>query len=395
MTAIFPTGRARRILATVGAAAWVLVPAARAASDPAPSAPTAETALLRSIPNWSLSTTLNTAAGYKDNVLLSTANPSGSGFVRGEAEAMLLRLPERGWDGYAFLDVTEVRYFSARDTNHERSIFLTTEVRWQASPAIRVGVQSLAYLEDQVFDVSVTDAELSSALLKVTGVTLTPAVRWATDQGWWAEASGVARKEDYADHADDSEEGEGGVRLGRDRLGRFDLSAGLASRWRSYRHREQCTVAGRPRAGTHLKWRQRDATLNLAWSPDADRRWRGTLTALRQENRDNGSGYFDFNRDQLKMSVVWKREPWEVRCSASAGRYDFLVQQVGIGIAPEYRHRTETGLAAEITRRLTTAWSVNGSLESERALSNDDRSHYHVTTWYLGVQWDWDNLRLD
>ncbi len=347
------------------------------------------------IPTWSLSTSLSAAAGYRDNVLLSSSNPDGSGFLRGEAEVMLLSLPVRGWDGFMFFNVTETHFFSAQDTDHERSAIITSEAHWQAAAAVKVGGQVQLYHFDQVFDVSTTEATLDTAQLKVTGATLAPSVRWNFARNWWVEARAAGRKDSYASDVDDYREGEGSARLGRDGASGSVLSFAATRQWRSYDSREQYTAAGRPLAGTHLKFLKTGLSARYTLVPDAAKHWRFALTALVEENRDNGSGYFNFDRQQLTADLTWKGKDWEVRCSAGVAHYDFPVQQVGIGIAPENRQKKEYRLTVETTRRLTAAWSAVALFETERAFSNDDRSQFRVKTGYVGLQWSWDNLSLD
>jgi hypothetical protein len=319
----------------------------------------------------------------------------GSAFFRGEAEVMLLRLPEHGFDGYAFLDVSETRYFSADTTDHERSAFLTSEVRWQASEKLKLGLQAQGYHHDQVFDVSVSEAEINSALLKVTGATLSPSVRWGFSGDWWTEVRGTGRKDHYAENIDGYKEGEGSARIGRSWGYGSEWSVMGLRRWRAHDTRELYTAAGRPIAGSHLKVQQNEYAVNFNFVPDKKKSWRGTLTALREENRDNGSGYFDFTKQQLTAGLTWKNSVWELHGTASAAHYDFPVQKVGIGIAPENRHKNEYGLTVEATRRLTAAWSVVACYETERALSNDDRSRFRINTGYIGLKWSWDNLGLE
>jgi len=308
---------------------------------------------------------------------------------------MLLSLPQKGWDGFMFLDVTETHFFSAQETDHERSAIITSEVHWQAAPPVKVGLQAQLYHFDQVFDVSVTEATLDTAQLIVTGAKLTPSVRRNFSRAWWIETGASARKDNYESDADDYREGEGSARLGRDGAFGSVLSFAATRQWRSYDSREQYTAAGRPLAGTHLKFLKSGLSAQYALVPDAEKHWRFALTALWEQNRDNGSGYFDFDRQQLTTDLTWKRKAWELRFSASVAHYDFPVQQVGIGIAPENRQKKEYRLTVEATRRLTAAWSVLALFETERAVSNDDRSQFRVQTGYVGLQWSWDNLGLD
>jgi len=347
------------------------------------------------LPVWSVSTTTSASAGYRDNILLSPENPDGSLFLRGELDAMFLRLPERNWDGYIYLNLAETRYFSAEQTDHERTGFVTSELRWQSSDRLKLGVTGQGYHHDQVFDVSVDQALLDTAKMKVTGATLAPFVRWEFHPGWWTEVRGTGRKDHFADNIDGYTEGEGSLLMGHDWASGSALSLGAASRWRSHDSRVQFTAAGRPLTGALLKSQQEELSLKYTLIPHLKSKWRTSLSASQMKSRDNGSGYFDFTRKQVVASVNWKPVNWDVSLSTTYADYDFPVQLVGIGINPENRHKKETRFNLEATRRLTPTWSVIGGYEYERSTSNDDRSRFRINTAYVGFQWEWDNLGSD
>lgn len=347
------------------------------------------------IPNWSISTSLNAVVGYRDNVLLSPVNADGSGFIRGEADAMLLRVPTGNLDGYVYLNLLETRYFSADQTDHERSGFVTSEIRWQAGENLKFGLTGLAYHQDQVFDVSVTEVSLDTAQLKVTGATLAPFVRWNFSANWWLEARSTGRKDHFAENIDGYTQGEGSLGIGRKWESGSELSLTGERRWRSHDSREQYTGSGRPITGSLLKAQQNEFTVKYALVPDAKRQWKATFTATQEENRDNGTGYFDFNRRLFSAALSWKPAAWDVNLSAGFTDYDFPVQLVGIGIAPENRHKQEYRVTLEVTRRLTPALALLAGYETERAVSNDDRSRFRINTAYVGLQWTWDSLGSD
>lgn len=380
---IFKSKVALAVLFLAGSLDATEVPGAGAATEPA---------ALPELPDWMLTTKVGAAAGYRDNVLLSPANAVGSGFLRGEVEAMLLRVPVDGVDGYFFVNVIETRYFSAKQTDHERTAFLVSELRWQATETLKLNLLAQAYHHDQVFDVSTTEISLDTAVLKMTGANLAPGVRWNVTPDWWVEANAGGRRDSYDRDVDGYEEGEGRVRVGRTWGQGSGLSLGGARRWRSHNTREQFTPGGRPITGTLLKVRQSEVNARLEWVLDAAKHWRVTGSVLREENRDNGSGYFDFDRFQAAASLAWTRDPWDVRVSASAGEYEFPVQLVGIGITPESRRKEEWRTSVELARKLTASFDAFAFFETERSTSNDGRSQFRVSTGHVGVRWSWDQL---
>ena len=66
---------------------------AAAAPEPVKELDAQIAALLAAQPRWSVSASLDGAYGYRDNLLLSRADEERSGFVRGVAEVVLLRVP--------------------------------------------------------------------------------------------------------------------------------------------------------------------------------------------------------------------------------------------------------------------------------------------------------------
>jgi len=377
---------------------YILVTALLLANQVAAADPDAEALRkleqLLALPDWNVTTTLGAGAGYRDNLLLSPTQPAASGFARGNADVMLLRLPAGGFDGYAFFSAEETRYFSTAKTDHERAVFLLMEARWQPPAAWKFSLPVQAYHVDQVVDVSATEAVLDTAELKVTGFTAGPTARWNFTPGWWAEVKVSARKDHFADDVDGYLESEGLLRIGRDWKSGSGFRLAGTSGWRDHDSRPQYTLGGRPLAGTHLKFRQNEASAHLELVADEKKRWRTKLTAQVEQNRDNGSGYFDFNQRRFAAGLDWRQDPWAVEFTASMAYYNFPNQLVGIGITPETRHKNDYQAGLEVTRRLTPSLSLKASYEWERALSNDDRSRFRINTVYLGLQWSWDNLGM-
>lgn len=351
-----------------------------------------ELAALAQFPNWTMNASLSGAAGYRENVLLSSTNPVGSGFARGEVEAMLLRLPTGGLDGYLFLNAIETRYFSTTKTDHERTAFLVGEVRWQPVDSLKGSLQAQGYHQDQVFDVSTTETSLDTALLKMTGFTLTPALRWNFTPQWWLEAKAVARRDSFDRDLDGYDDGEARFRVGRTWGHGSEWSLEASRRWRAHDSREQFSAGGRPLTGTLLKARLTEFGTQLSWVVDAERHWRFTGALAREENRDNGSGYFDYDRDVIAAGLTWDCDPWEIQLGIGHSDYDFPVQLVGFGIAPEHRRKKETLATIEVTRHLTASLALFAFFEAERSTSNDARSQFQNNTGYAGIRWSWDQL---
>jgi len=304
---------------------------------------------------------------------------------------MALKVPVGAFDGYAYLDAAETRYLDGANTDHERTAILAAEARWQPGAGLRAAWTLQAYHQDQVLDVSVTEADLSVAQIRVTGLATGPEVRWSPGPVWFEVKAGV-RRDRYREDLDGYDDLEGGIAAGYLRDDGAELSATLLHRERDHDSRPQFTVAGRPLAGTRLGTRQTDLQVDWVQHLDAARRLRLSAMVARQWSRDNGSGYFDYDRDSARVSLAWKGGPWESDVTAEVSRHRFPTQFVGFGINPDIRRKDEARLAWTGTRRLTDRLACFLALEREQSRSNDDRSRFTVHTALAGVRWSWDSL---
>lgn len=346
---------------------------------------------LPELPTWTTTADLSLAAGYRDNLLLSPTRPDRSSLLRAEAEVMALKVPVGDFDGFAYLDLVETRYLDGRNTDHERTAIFAGEARWQPGPAFKGTWLLQAYHQDQVLDVSVTEADLSTAQLQVTGFATGPSARW-NFASFFVDAKVLTRRDTYRDDIDGYVDSEGAFATGYTWGHDSELSLGVARRLRDHDSRQQYTVSGRPIAGTRLKTRQSDANLTWTQNFDAAKKLRLTATLARQWSRDNGTGYFNYDRDTARARLTWKSDPWENEFGAEVNRYRFPVQFIGLGINPDVRRKNELRLSWELTRRLSDSLATFLYLEREQSRSNDDRSRFTVNTVYAGLRLSWDSL---
>lgn len=343
------------------------------------------------LPSWAVTVEAGFAAGYRDNLLLSPDNLDRSGLLRTELDVFALKIPIGRLDGFAYLNASEMRFLSGEHTDSERAVILFGEARWQASRDFKASWAVQAYRQKQVFDVSVTETELTTALLEVTGFATGPGLRW-TRSSFHLEAKALGRRDHYRGGIDGYDEGEGSLRAGWTRTGGAEFSAGILRRWRDHDTRTQFTSAGRPLTGTRLAMRQTEASAQWNQPLAPAKRARLELAVSRQWNRDNGSGYFDFDRDQARANLRWAPEKWQAEAGATYARYEFPVQLVGLGINPAHRRKREVHLHARLSRQVSERLALFAAAEHTRARSNDERSRFTVNTVYAGVRLTWDSL---
>lgn len=343
------------------------------------------------LPTWTTTVDLKTGAGYRRNLLLSPTGAENSSLVRAELEVLALKVPVGHFDGYAYATFTETRFLADASTDHERTAIVAGEARWQPPSAVKAGWSIQAYHQDQVFDVSLTEAELSTAQLKITGFATGPNVAIHAGPGR-LEARLIGRRDRYARELDGYDEGEGSLKLAfplGERLG-FALTG--SRRERHHDSRPQFTVSGRPISGSLLETTQSGYQADLVWTLDPESKRRLTATGGEQTSRDNGSGYFDYQRDFARLQFADRTDRWEYEITGEFNDYRFPSQFIGIGIDPELRRKSEVRLAAEVSRELTDRLAAFLAVEHERSTSNDDRSRFTTATYLVGLKLSWDSL---
>jgi hypothetical protein len=341
-------------------------------------------------PAWSTLVTASFAAGYRDNLLLSPTNPESSPLLRAQLDLMTLKVPVGNFDGFVYLNIAEDRYLSGERTDHERTIILAGEARWQRSDTFKAGWALQSYHMDQVLDVSVTETDLSTAQLQVTGFVTGPNIRWDFAPAF-LEAKATGRRDRYRSDVDGYFESEAFLRAGA-AFGRHEVGVSAARRMRDHDSRPQFTISGRPISGSILETRQMDAIADWTIHLGDDKKRRMVTSVGRQWNRDNGSGYFNFERDLARTRLYWKTGDWEHELGLEYNRYEFPGQFVGIGINPELRYKREIRGSWEVTRQLSRKLAAFLVVQREQSSSNDDRSRFTVQTIYAGVKTSWDSL---
>lgn len=347
-------------------------------------------AFLAALPKWNVSSAVAASYGFKDNLLLSFTAPERSPFVRSSAEFMLWRIPQDQFDFSFFGEVAATNYTAGKTVKDDAKVWLRSDPGYRVGETLTFSLPITGFYYDQVFDVSDTEVERLVAELKVTGVMVGPQIRWDFHPAWWIEAQGVAQRKRYDDHAYDADIGEGIVRVGWTRGGWLETYVSGAQRWRDFDTRSQFSAAGRELSGTALKISEREGEFGFEITWDESARWKTETRASVLEFRDNGSGYFNYREQRVAQELKWTAERWEVRVAGTAGRLDFDVQTVGIGINPPAQVRDEFLGELLVDRKLNERWTIFGRYTWERSRSNDPVASYTVNEGLLGMRWSWE-----
>jgi hypothetical protein len=373
-----------------GVGVWLTV--ARAQTPLAAPALTPEmTALAATLPAWSATASVETGFGYKDNLLLSHAGEEGSGFARGGVNAIAshLRLGER--TDYSFgLTAEGTRYFSNTSVDHEAKAFAVAKWRYHAEEKFKFTFDVQGYYQDQVFDVSDTDAQRIVAQLKVAGAIVGPTVRWAPVSWLWIEARAVGKRASYQDSDFNHDVGDGTLRVGWRPGARFELSLAGMERSRDYDSHPQYSVSGRALTGTHLKITEHETELRADVTWDAAGHWKTSTYGGSRDFHDNGSGYMNYRERKFAQEFDWAAGDWSVHAEGEAKHLLYDVQTVGLGLDPPRRVKEEFSAQLRVERKLNERWTIFAEYNWERNRCNDPIASYNMNEGLLGARWTWE-----
>jgi len=333
---------------------------------------------------WDTTARVTVGGGYRDNVLRTSVAPESSAFVASAADVSLIRLSERGSQWTFFLLGEDTRYFDSPSVPKEQVFSATAQFESPVRPGEWAG-GFLQYLyQNQILDVSETEAELRRVLVEAHNVMFRPHWQSELGPGWTVKLEGTMNRQIYVTDLDDFWEGAGRLSLAH-RYGRkSELSLGCQLRLRFYDTREQYDRQGTPLPGTSLVYWQHELGGQWRHYWDADRHWRTVTKASLLLNRDNGFGYFDYDRVQFSQQVRWSDRGWEATAQARMGWYRYAVQHIG----SELRERSYYALDLRLERRLGKYWLLYAAAEREWNISNDPLDEYEdwMATAGVGVE---------
>ncbi len=336
---------------------------------------------------WQPTAQVRASLGWRDNVLLSPFAPIERAFVRGEVEAMLWRPMHNRWEFLSFLNADVLRYFPPPvETGGEQQWSLHLEERWRAADSLRVSLKATGYQHDMVIDLSETEATRVVAPTRVRGGFITLVSRFTLPAGFTFEPLGRVKRTDYREFAGDYDESMAGARMEWRRGADLVLSAAVFEHHRRYAERVQYTAGGRALPRTRLRFEQRVGELKAGTGWQARGDWNVTGTVGWLENRDEASGYFDYDQKKARLELGWASGPWRVTFDGETQRMEYLIQTVGAGIAPPARITDDHEVSLRLERQLDERWTLFAEYRWERSRSNELEFSYRANSALAGVQ---------
>jgi hypothetical protein len=335
-------------------------------------------------------TSLHTGFGYKDNVTLASFQPKGSAFAENGLEFILARTAEGNTEFQAFLEGTDIRYFSTirDDNNHvtdkEQNAIVQTDLRQRIGADWKIGLVLEYIYQDQVLDSS--DQPNITASIPATSHTFTAhaPLRYELPKGCWLEAEGFLSRANYNAPIGDYWEGGQRLTLGKVYGSQSEITASYQFEIRPYDTDTEVDTTGTDIPGTHLRFYLH--RFDLAWKHnfDAARNWSLTTKFVYERNDSTGSEYFAYNRYQLLERLRIRHEPWELTTEARFGKTDYDVQSVDISTLDPRRH-LDASCSIRAERALTKWLKIFAIYQFERSLSNLKSEEYIANTGSAGV----------
>lgn len=336
---------------------------------------------------WFSTGRIGLSAGQRDNLLLSAFAPVDSWFGRVELEAMTLRSFGESWTVVGFLSGEVLRYVSPEpETKGEQQWMLHAEARFTPVSWLQLSLAPQGYYQDMVLDLSSTEAVREVAPLETMGFMSTASSKISLPWGFALTPTAQAHLSDFREYPGDYQELKWGIRSDWTRSEHLTVAASWFQRDRDYDERTQFTTGGRPLPGTRLEYQIRE------WQIKAGTTWKlgipwtltGTFGAL--ENRDNGSGFFDYDRKLAAVTLVGTGGNWSWSVSVRTDDDTYVTQTVGTGIAPPARESEGEAAEGRVEYRAGKSWVISAEVQRDRRTSNEAEFAYSATTILAGLR---------
>jgi hypothetical protein len=333
---------------------------------------------------WSRNLNIRSSVGYNDNLLQDATRSDRSLSLGTGIEFSQIRLPLDGRQLLFFI-VGDYTFFpDGERVEHEASLLGLAQLKLDLSPRWQAAVDLQYLFLDQVIDTSITETNLSAALVRGHGLTVRPSIRTDLAGDVWIELGFGPTRQFLDEPFDDYWEGGPKLVVGQDYGNRSSIALGYVWKQRVYDTREEISLSGTNLPGTELQFQIHEAELSWRHNWDARRRWR-TLSRLQfLANEDQGSGYFDYRRYQASQQWRYVATEWEAKVQARIACYDFIHQAVS-ATDPDSRAKTVVGVSFRGERRISKYVRLFADYSFEQSLSSRTADEYRLNRIAVGV----------
>ena len=327
---------------------------------------------------------VSVAWGQRDNPGLGTIDPVSAWFGQTRLEGFVVRETER-WDVLGMVD-GQMRWYDGHPTVDDDSMwFARGELRGRPWSWLELSATLQGYWQDQVIDLTEDIGVRTVAALQVAGGDAGLGAKVRLPGGLALEGRVREMRADYQGVAEDYLAQELRAELSWSAWSWLTLSAARFEAQRDYDFRGEATVGGRIIQDTMLGYAQVGEEARLKLDFQRGGRWRleGRLGTF--SNRDEASGFYDYDRDFWTLDLSWTRNDWEIRGRFERSDIAYRLQTVGAGLTPDPRTQNDESWEVEVRRQWGEHWELFGTYSRDESLSNDLDSSYTDRTVWAGV----------
>ena len=339
------------------------------------------------IPFWYKNISLHSGFGYKDNVVLSSFAPKGSGFWSAGGDVLVYRLPSHGWQFNAFASLENVGYLDqSTGVANEQVGLATAQLTKDLGQGWRSGL-SLSYtFSHQVLDVTATQTN-QFTIGEVLGHNAT--ARWYVRKDFkanWVEAEASVTRQFLKAPLDNTWQAGPRLTAGHSYGRGSDVTLSYQWYYVAFDTREQVDAMGFTVPDTSLRFHPHVVELSWHHVWDEKSRWHTTTKAGLELSLDNSSGYFDYRLYRLSQQISYTAPTWQISLQLRLNHYDYSVQTVSLAELT-LRQKTTLSTSLRAEKNLGKAWKIYASHAYDQSLSNVSLDRYRANTTSAGVEW--------
>lgn len=336
---------------------------------------------------WDRFFDLRVSGGYNDNVTLAHNAPERAPFIHTGLEAVVSRAPIDGWLFNFTGMADDSRFLGSGSVDGETVVFALTEGKRQFISGWQPGL-GLQYLyQNQVLDVSTTETNQQALLVQGNNLGIRPGLRLDVTPRWWVSAEAPLGRQYFESPLDDYWEAGAKASAGFAYGHRSEVELAYEPLHRSYDTDPARDADGAPLGSQSKALWQHDVRLTWRHYWDEERNWRTALKLGLRANRDNGEGYFDFNRGSASGQIRYRTKTWEISGEAGVYQYLYPVQTVS-GPGSSTRERTEVSTTLRCERQIAEHWRVFAEYQREHVFGNVAVEEYTVNKGDAGLSWE-------
>ena len=328
---------------------------------------------------------LRSGIGVTDNVLYSNNNQvSRSYAVMGlDLTAFQIRGDEREFS--VFLSADHEQYFESDPVDSESFVLAMAEYRHHLYNNWWIGLGSEYLYIDQLLDLSADD---DFNIVQATGHSfgILPTVEKKLAGDWIVSLDIPWRRQYYNDPLDDYTEAAPELMLSY-KTGQYSqlrLKANL-----EYRGYDSRTIHGSLspyQLSDILNFERSGVDLRHRHYLDHSRKWRSTTVLGFLNNKDNGDGYYNYDRFTAKQELLYKSNSLQIRSGIGLSNYHYANQKDDT----QNQLRRKRVVRAEIRASYAVRdhLKIFSAYRFERSLSNSSYDNYRANNVSVGMEWE-------